>query len=130
MPFSDLKRKGYNASRTASNGATITLINSNGEFRAEFECATYCAEVLGNRGLTDLGDGIDDVIPCFRIPTEELYPAIEKLTKRFSVALVEFVMTRNGGQFVCLCRLNRVTLPAFPIPAETTHLVSTNLDDY
>lgn len=122
MAFSDIKRKGYHLQRGASNGAAITLVNCTGEFRAEFECATRCASILGDRSLTDLGDGMIDYIPCFRIPTEELCAAITKLSTRFSIALVEYTLTARGGQFVCLWRINS--------NAQQPQPASTNLDDY
>lgn len=121
MSLQSLKRESYNHQRKASVGAAITLVNLVGELRAEFECATRCAEVLGDRELTDLGDGVRDVIPCFRIATEDLFSNLTKLTQRFSIALVEYTMTRNGGQFVCLWRIECVK--ATPTP-------SLNLDDY
>lgn len=123
MSLQTLKRQSYNLQRKASQGATITLVNLVGEFRAEFECAKHCAQLLGDRDLIDLGDGILESIPCFRIATEDLFSMITKLSTRFSIALVEYTMTRNGGQFVCLWRIecSKVTTPT---PA------SLNLDDY
>lgn len=130
MSFSSFKRPTYAQQRSASSGAAITLISYPGEYRAEFECATRCAEILGDRALTDLGDGILDNIPCFRIPTEDLFSALTKLSQRFSIALVEYTLTRNGGMFVCLWRIN-------PLPALGTNLgsyqpqpASANVDDY
>jgi hypothetical protein len=124
MGFAEKKRQGYNQQRAASMGAAVTLVSGAGEFRATFECATRCAEVLGNRDLKDLGDGILDVIPHYSIPTENLYSALGKLTSRFSVALVEYASTDNGGRFVCLWRIN-------PTPSQPpTQGASTNADDY
>jgi len=120
----DLKRQGYRVQRSASMGAAITLVSRVGEFAAMFECATKCAEILGTRALEDVGDGILESIPQYRIPTEDLYSAIEKLSKRYSVALLEFTFTKNGGRFVCLWRIAAGA-------TETTHEApSTDLDEY
>lgn len=130
--LSDLKRKGYRLQRSASNGAAITLVSRVGEFSAMFECAAKCAEVLGDRALEDVGDGLLEYIPQYHIPTEDLYSALEKLTKRFSVALLEFTFTKNGGQFVCLCRLapGAPETLSEPLENDPEALPSTNLDDY
>jgi len=121
MPsLSDLKRQGYCQQRAASHGAAVTLLAGFGYYTALFECATRCGEVLGDRELIDLGDGILDIIPAYKIPLEDLFSALQKLSTRFSVALVEYTQTKSGGQFVCLWRINRV-----PPPAN-----SKNLDDY
>ena len=139
MPsFTELKRQGYCIQRSASLGASITLVARVHEYTATFECAKRCAEVLGERALEDLGDGILEVIPSYRIPLEDLCPSIEKLSKRYSVALVEYTFTKNGGQYVPLWRINRAAgneLPpeASDIPDYLTSRggkVSTNLDDY
>jgi len=126
MPsLTELKRKGYALQRTASLGAAITLVSGVGKFVAHFECATKCAEVLGNSGLDDIGDGVFEVIPRFKIATEDLSAALTKLNRRFSVALVDYICDKNGGRFVALCRLNP-TISSEPI----TPTPSTNLDDY
>lgn len=123
MSFSDLKRKGYQQQRNCSQGAAITLVSTAGEFRALFECATRCAEVLGSRELKDLGDGIIEVIPQYTILSEDMFSALGKLTARFSVALVEYTHTRNGGQFVCLWRIN-------PPASSTPPPASKDINDY
>lgn len=120
--FLDTKRDSYRAQRTASQGAGITLVSGCNEFTANFDCAKHVASILGDRELQDLGDGIFEVIPTFKIPSEDLYSALQKLSARYSVALVEYAMTKNGGQFVLLWRIN----PTTPKP----DVVSTNLDDY
>lgn len=122
MSFTETKRQGYQLQRSASNGAAITLVSCAGEFRALFECASRCAELLGDRELKDLGDGIFDVVPSYRILTEELLSSLQKLTQRFSVALVEYAQTKTGGRFVCLWRINP--------PAQQPAPASKNLDDY
>lgn len=101
-----MKRKAYNQQRKASQGAAITLVSTAGDYRALFECATHCAELLGDRELKDLGDGIMETIPAYHIPVEDLFSSLTKITARFSVALVEYAQTRNGAQFVCLWRIN------------------------
>jgi len=120
--LTELKRKGYNIQRTASLGAAITLVSRCNDYAALFECATKCAQVLGDRALEDVGDGILEVIPYYRIPAEDLCTALQKLSTRFSISLVEFVFTRQGGKFITLWRIDRQTT--------TPHLPSTNLDDY
>ena len=122
--MSDMKRKGYRLQRSASLGAGVTLVSGCGEYSALFECAAKCAEVLGNRQLEDLGDGILDIVPSYKIPIEELNPALQKLSKRFSIALVEYVSDRMGGRFVALWRINASAAEPAPTPP------STNLDDY
>lgn len=139
MPsITELKRKGYRLQRSASLGAGVTLVSGAGEFIALFECARHCAEVLGDRTLDDIGDGILEVIPRFKIPTEDLNLALGKLTKRFSVALIDYVCDKNGGRFVPLCRINppphshdltkaeAEIAPNAPLPCQP----SFNLDDY
>jgi len=122
MPsIAETKRQGYRLQRTASLGAHITLVARCGEFSALFECATKCAEVLGDRALRDVGDGILEVIPSYCIPVEELNLALQKLSKRFSIALVEYAMTRQGGQFVTLWKIERTTVQQPP---------STDINDY
>lgn len=122
MALSDLKRQGYRLQRGASQGATITLLSGCGYYTALFECATRCASILGERTLQDVGDGILEVIPSYKIPTEELNLALQKLSKQFSIALVEYVCEKAGGRFVLLWRIDRS-----PSGALTP---STNLDDY
>lgn len=123
MPsLTELKRQGYRAQRAASHGANITLVAGCGSYRATFECATRIAEVLGDRNLEDVGDGILEVIPSYKIPTEELCETLTQLSRRFSVALVEYLCDRSGGRFVCLWRINKAV--------EQTPPASTNLDDY
>lgn len=123
MPsFTEIKRQGYRLQRTASEGANITLVSGCGSYTALFECARRCAEVLGDRALTDLGDGIFEVIPSYRISVEDLFSALQKITLRFSVALVEYTNTeKTGGRFVCLWRIN---------PQTVSPKASTNIDDY
>lgn len=124
----DAKRTSYQAQRTASQGAGITLVSGCGEYTATFGCAEHVADVMGSRELQDLGDGIIEVIPFYKIAVEDLYSALQKLSTRFSVALVEYAMTKNGGQFILLWRINpskpMLTIDNPKLPP------STNLDDY
>jgi len=110
MPsLTELKRQGYRLQRVASHGATITLVAGYGYYSALFECANYIAGVLGTRDLQDIGDGLLEVIPHYRIPTEDLFEALTKLSKKFSIALVEYNCAgKNGGQFIGIWRINRV----------------------
>jgi len=73
--------------------------------------------------MDDVGDGIFEVIPRYKIPTEELNQSLQKLSKRFSIALVEYNCDKTGGGFVPLWRINPTTPEVSPTP-------STNLDDY
>ncbi len=125
MPLSDHKRKGYASQRSASNGAAITLVAGPGCYIATFECATRCAEVLGNRALQDMGDGLLDYLPTYRIPIEEMFIALGKLSKRFSIALIEYNLEKVGGRFVCLWKI-----PVEPTTPTTPQPTSLNLDDY
>lgn len=120
MAFSDIKRKGYNQTRTASQGATITLVSGPGYCIAQFECATRIAKVIGERGLTDQGDGMIEFIPVYRIPARELFSALQKLSKLFSVAIVEY----DEKGFLLLWKIPRIA----GTPAPETP--STNVDDY
>lgn len=125
--LSGLKRQGYRLQRSASHGAAITLVSGCGYYSALFECASRCAEVLGNRSLEDKGDGILEIIPSYKIPTEDLFAALQKLSAKFSVALVEFSNAgKMGGMFVCIWRINPATIE----PLTTLTAASTNLDDY
>lgn len=118
----DTKRDSYRAQRTASQGAGITLVSGCNQFTASFDCARHVSEVLGTRELQDVGDGIYEVIPFYKIPSEDLYSALQKLSARFSVALIEYAMTKNGGQFVLLWRISPTQNNKPP--------TSANLDDY
>ncbi len=139
MPtFADIKRDRHRLQRSASGGASITLVSECGQYSALFECANRCAEVLGDRNLEDMGDGLLESIPAYNIPVEDLFSCLQKLATRFSVSLVEYAETKTGGRFVCLWRIVAAVPPptgdATPPPASienTTHpLISTNLDDY
>lgn len=129
----DIKRSGYNKQRAASLGASITLVSGAGEYTALFECAKRCAEVLGASGMCDVGDGILESILKYAIETGELNVSLQKLSKRFSVALVEYVADKSGARFVPIWRIERSTVQAteeLPPTPETITTASTNLDDY
>lgn len=87
--FTDTKRESYRAQRQASHGAGLTLVNGIGCYHATFECATKLAAILGNRGLSDVGDGLYESIPRYIIPMEGMHEALEKLTAKYSVALID-----------------------------------------
>lgn len=123
--FLESKQQSYRSQRAASQGAGITLVCGAGEYTALFDCARSVALVLGDRELKDLGDGINEVIPSFKIPTEELNLALEKICLRFSVALVDFVCEKDTSRFVLLWKI----VPS-RVQAATVQPVSTNLDDY
>lgn len=113
-PFYDTKRAGYRAQRSASQGASITLVSGCGEWKTSFDCATRAAAVLGNRELQDLGDGIFESIPVMGIPTELLCVSLQKLTARYSVALVDLVCTENNSSFVLLWKIEQRVSPTSP----------------
>lgn len=121
--FHDGKRDAYRAQKAASQGATITLTASCGAFVAHFECAKRVAEVLGTRDLLELADGILESVPAYRINTEDLNAALQKIALRFSVSLVDYILDKNGGRFVLLWKI----APTGQLPQPTP---SDNLDDY
>jgi len=109
MPsFEEVKRAGHGRQRQASGGAAVTLVCGCGEYVALFECATRISKALGSRALEDLGDGLLESIPRYRIPFEEMASALAKLTEEgFSVALVDQV----PEGFVLIWRINPVVKP-------------------
>jgi len=121
LPISAIKSIGYRQQRAASKGASITLVAGCGIFTALFDCATKIAAVLGDRCLTELSDGCIDFAPQFTIPVEEMFSALQKLAKKYSIALVEYT---PEGRFVMTWKIeqqNQTQAPQQP---------STNLDDY
>lgn len=84
----------------AGRGAGIVLVSGCGEYTATFACATRCAELLGNRNLTT-----SEQIPCYKIPLTEMHEALQKLSARYSVALVDYATTSHGGMFVLVWRI-------------------------
>lgn len=102
MPsFEEIKRAGYGRHRQASQGAAITLVCGVGEYTALFECAKRISTVLGTRDLDDLGDGLCESIPQYKIPFEAMPAAISRLTEKFTVALVDMA----GERFVLIHRI-------------------------
>lgn len=91
----------------AGRGAGIVLVSGCGEYTATFACATRCAELLGSRALEYLGERIGDEthIPCYKIPLTEMHEALQKLSTRYSVALVEYAAAAHGGMFVLVWRI-------------------------
>lgn len=100
--FSATKEAAYRAQRAASQGSSITLLASSGGYVATYACATKIAAIIGNRTLTDLGDGIFEVIPELFIPHEEMLQVCRKLSARYSIALVEAVCGESSSKFVCV----------------------------
>ena len=104
MPFlAEVKRATYSRQRQASAGAAITLVCGCGEYVALFECATRISKVLGDRELEDLGDGLLEVIPRYRIPFAEMSELLERLTQVYSVALVDMA---EDCRFVLIWRID------------------------
>jgi len=106
-PFYETKLAGYHKQRSVSKGASITLVSGCGEWKTSFDCATRAAEVLGNRGLEEQGDGIYESIPVLSIPIETLYESLLKLTARYSVALVDIVCGAEASTFVLLWKIEQ-----------------------
>lgn len=98
---------GYRAQRSVSKGASITLLASSGCYTAMFDCARKAAEVLGDRDMQELGDGIMESIPLLRIPLETAHDAILKLTAKFSVALVDVVCDDTSSRFVLVWKADQ-----------------------
>jgi hypothetical protein len=116
MPsFEAVKRAGHGRQRQASGGAAITLLCGCGEYVALFECATRISKALGTRGLDDLGDGLCESIPQYKIRFEEMAEGLRKLTEAgFSVALVDQV----PEGFVLIWRINPISKA--PVEEELT----------
>lgn len=109
--FADTKKESYRAQRQASQGAGITLVNGIGCYHASFDCATRIAAVLGNRGLSDAGDGIYESIPQYSIPMEALHDAIASLSQKYSIALIDLA-SDTPTRFVLVWRI----MPTTPQP--------------
>ena len=103
MSLGESKRGGYSRQRQVSAGAAITLVCGCGEYVALFECATRISKVLGDRELEDLGDGLCEVIPRYRIPFAEMSKLLERLTQVYSVALVDMA---EDCRFVLIWRID------------------------
>lgn len=133
ISLSHLKRQGYNQQRAASLGAAITLVSGYGQYTALFECATHLAGILGNWGLTDLGDGILDSIPCYKIPVEDMVESLGKIRQRFSIALVEYTCQHGGHRFIAVWRIDaqrQIATNTDGVPVLAITPQSTNADDY
>lgn len=121
----DTKEDSYRAQRQASQGAGITLVYGCGVFIATMDCAKRVATILGDRELQDAGDGIIESIPVYKIPLEEISSALQKLTTRFSVALVDIDVGKNNTRFVLVWKI-----PAASTNGSKPEPASTNIDDY
>jgi hypothetical protein len=107
MPsFEAVMRAGHGRQRQASGGAAITLLCGCGEYVALFECATRISKVLGDRELENLGDGLSESVPRYKIRFGEMSDALGKLTEAgLSVALVDQV----PEGFVLIWRINPIS---------------------
>lgn len=119
--FAQTKKETFRASRVASQGTAITLVAGFEGWAALYDSASRVAEVLGEAGLQELGDGICEMIPFYFIPTESLYLTLQKLSTVYSVGLVEYKLSGDNGQFVLLWKV-----PALPKPKPE----EINLDEY
>jgi hypothetical protein len=117
MSLEQLKRGGYSRHRQASAGAAITLVCGCGEYVALFECAKRISTVLGTRDLEDLGDGLMESIPRYRIRFEDIVTALRKLTTQYSVALVDM---GADERFVLIWRLNSKAAEPAAVERELT----------
>lgn len=106
--FHDVKKESYRAQRQASQGAGITLVNGIGCYHASFDCATRIASVLGNRGLSDAGDGLYESIPQYSIPMEDMSEALTKLSQKLSIALIDLA-SDTPTRFVLVWRIMPAT---------------------
>tara|TARA_R110000868_G_scaffold150997_1_gene374602 strand:+ start:2372 stop:2746 length:375 start_codon:yes stop_codon:yes gene_type:complete len=121
--FLEVKKETYGKTRRVSAGAGITLVCKSGEYIAMFECAKRVAEVLGSRGLAETLDGILESAPAYAIPMEDMPGALEKLSRQFSVALVDI----GGNGFSLVHRIERKSAPAGQ-PEQAKEAV--NLDEF
>ncbi len=101
-------RKTHAAVRGVSQGAAVTLFLASGGFQATLGCAKACADVLGEKHLTDYGMK-GEHLPVFTIPTEEVQKSLAKLSETLSIALVDTVTDENGTRFVLLWRIGSTT---------------------
>ncbi len=115
MSFTDFKRSAHIKQRAASNGAAITLVADSESFHASFECATRIAQVLGTRDLKDLGDGLLDEIPSYKIPLEDLESALQRLSQRFTIALVDYISSKYEGKYVLLWKIIPAAAPGVTV---------------
>ncbi len=98
------KQSDYSAQRGVSLGAGITLAFRIGHLTAMFNCANHVAEILGDRDLQDLGDGVFESIPIYDIPLADAHKALAKLSAKMSVALVDFECG-EVGRFVLVWKI-------------------------
>lgn len=119
--FLGSKRASHRQIRAVSQGASVSLVHRAGDYVATFTCATAIAAVLGDRALT-----IEEQVPTYTIPVEELQAACVKLAQKLSVALVDVGMVNHEVQFVLLWKIDcigKTLTDSNPKP-------SVNLDEY
>lgn len=129
-------RNAYRAQRGVSQGAGITLVSRSGGYRATFDCAARCAQVLGDRCLEDYGQH-GQSWPIFKIPLEDTYRALVKLAEHFSIALLDLVTDETGSRFVLVWKipskadlLAAADLGKQEVAANDPNQASFNLDEY
>lgn len=122
----NIKRAGYGRQRQASQGAGITLVCGVEEYLATFECAKRISSILGIRELQDLGDGIYDSIPLFKIPFTDMAESLAKVAASYSVALVDIVCEKETSRFVLIWKVDCAKREEVAVIAEE----KINLDDY
>ena len=112
--FLESKQNTYRQIRAASQGASISLFHGCGEYVATFACATAIASALGGGAIMEEG------VPHYRIPLEDIQPALMKLSTKHSVALLDITCGDEGGRFVLLWK----------IPVAVPPKADVNLDEY
>lgn len=125
------KMETHRVQRLAGNGASITLACGIGEYTALFDDAKRVSLVIGTRELHDLGDGIMESILSYKIPFTEMHSVLQKLSQRFSVALVDSIPDRDSIRFVCICRIDADKRTVDAIDKNTSpQQIIPSLDDF
>lgn len=113
--FLESKQRTYRQIRAASQGASISLFHGCGEYVATFACATAIAAALGG------GAVMEENVPHYRIPLEEIQSALTKLSAKHSVALLDVTCGDDGSRFVLVWKVPAVLVQPKP---------ELNLDEY
>ena len=90
--FAEIQKKKHRIVRSSSHGADISLVAAYDGFHAGFECATKVAEVLGPAGLKEWSD-----VQSYVIPLADMPKACEKLSQKYSIALLDQLPNEKGN---------------------------------
>ncbi len=101
-----VNRDRYDATRRASQGASVTFVYGCGVFVAMFDCAVKMASVIGNRELQDRGDGFIEFIPVIEVPFEKMQSVLLQLSKKFSIAIVDIICDAASTRFCLLWKVD------------------------